>query len=283
MVPGAPSWSSSQGPTPVQIRPAWAGRHCPGTDRAPTAGPGSGRRELRGQLVVGVQRERQQHRLGAHVVAVGVVVGPGLPKVGERRHDVGRVVTEVFDLFLGRVELLDQLRERRRRDPRQRRCGQRQLGEVAGAGPVVDEAVQRADGGDRFGNQPAQRRQELPAAGGPPAWTPPPADRAGSGSSGDRRTSWSSAGACSGSRVSACWSAWLCRAMAPVAVLVLAINWVSWVLRAASACRAWAPWTTSPSNTGWSRVSSAGHLARALQSRRQVFQCPVRRLALALQ
>ncbi len=60
-----------------------------------------------------------------------------------------------------------------------------------------------------------------------------------------------------GSSPSVCWSAWLWEAIAPVAVLVLAMSWLSWLLREASALRASAPFTTSWSNVGWSRVSSA--------------------------
>ena len=39
------------------------------------------------------------------VVAVGVVVGAGLPEVGQRGDDVGRVLAQVVELGLGVVEL----------------------------------------------------------------------------------------------------------------------------------------------------------------------------------
>ena len=63
-----------------------------------------------------------------------------------------------------------------------------------------------------------------------------------------------------GSSWRACWSATLWRATAPVVVLACSIRSLSCCARDANACIVCAPWTSSPSNAGSLRSSSAVRL-----------------------
>ena len=139
------------------------------------------------QLIGVVEREREQRRLRAHVVAVGVVVGARLAEVGERRHDIGRVVAQVVELRLGRPSPASAV-ERDRRDPCQRRRFERELGQVTGAGRVADQRVELAERRDRGVDQREELFGELGQSAGRRASTRRPAGSARRVSSAGRGT-----------------------------------------------------------------------------------------------
>ena len=220
-------------------------------------------------------------RLGAHVVAVGVVVGAGLAEVGERADHVGRVLAQVVELVLGVVHLAGSGCGNAVAAIRARAgvaCGQR--GQVAGAGRVVDQVVElrRRSGSPR-------RCSCCSAAANCGSCRTAGLDAATSGSSASsvvaaRRTWWSAACSVPGSSASACSSAWLWRAIAPVAVLVLEISWVSCSLLEASACSALRALGPELVERGLVAGQLGGDLAGALQARREVLERPVGRLPL---
>ena len=117
------------------------------------------RRIGRGERPARVVR-RQEHRLDAGVVAVGVVVGGDLPEVGDPGREVGRVAAEVLEHRLRLVERLDRAREHRGGQLRQARLLRGQLDQVVVRARRADQLAQVGDRRTGLGEDRPQLAQE---------------------------------------------------------------------------------------------------------------------------
>ncbi len=131
---------------------------------------------------------RQEHRLHAGVVAVGVVVGGQLAEVREPGREVGRVAARVLEHRLRPVERLDRAREHGGGEVGQLRLLRGQLDQVVVRAGLAHERVEVGDRRARVVDERPQLREEGRELASCPASRRPRACRGRRASSAGSRT-----------------------------------------------------------------------------------------------